>query len=373
MKKQRFLWVGEILLMVAGLAWAGTVSEQPNGWAFPKWYSFSDGAKSTYYLEHPTLTGNDQVVSEDATQTLTNKTLTSPTITGGTLDSPTLATPNLTTPAITGGSVAGTITSDITLATATGNGQAAAVNQFIGVPRIKMVALSTMTNGTTHTQTAMDDTPAADWGAEGGTTDPTDTEDATVYRVGTKSLKLAWLNAAVDGDGVKDTISSADFEDEESIGFWFYADATIASADFEIVFTDDGGGRTYSIPAYATINTWQWMEIDIAALTGGTGDAITEIKILISAQGAAAVGDINMYIDGAWIWDAADEEALGVAIQTDGVCGVIVNCVTSAGPSGATLAENTDFFIHYEDGVDFIVTVTDQSGTDKIGTALVAY
>ena len=373
MKKQRFLWIGVILLMVAGLAWAGTVSEQPNGWAFPKWYSFSEGVKSTFYLEHPALTTDDQVVAEDATQTLTNKTLTSPTITGGTLDSPTLTTPNLTTPAITGGTVAGTIDSDVTLGTATGNGQAAAVNQFIGVPRIKMVALSTMTNGTTHTQSAMDDTPAADWAAIGGTADPTDTEDATIYRVGTKSLKLVWLDAAVDGDGVTDTISPADFEDEESIGFWFYADATVASADFEVVFTDDGGARTYSIPAYATINTWQWMEIDIAALTGGTGDAVAGISILASAQGAAAVGDITMYLDGMWIWDAADEEALGVAIQTDGVCGVIVNDVTSAGATGATLAENTDYFIHYEDGVDFIVTVTDQSNTDKLGLALVAY
>ncbi len=74
-----------IILMMAGLSWAGAVSERPNGIATPYWYSFSSGAKSTYYLEHPTLTANDQVVAEDATQTLTNKTLTGPTITGPTM------------------------------------------------------------------------------------------------------------------------------------------------------------------------------------------------------------------------------------------------------------------------------------------------
>ena len=68
------------ILMVGTLAYAGTVSQKPYGIAFPYWYGYSNGAKSTYYLEHPTLTANDQVVSEDATQTLTNKTLTNPTV-----------------------------------------------------------------------------------------------------------------------------------------------------------------------------------------------------------------------------------------------------------------------------------------------------
>lgn len=72
-------------LVFAMVAWAGTISEQPYGIATPKWYSYSAGEKSTYYLEHPTLSANDQVVTEDATQTLTNKTMTSPIITGPTL------------------------------------------------------------------------------------------------------------------------------------------------------------------------------------------------------------------------------------------------------------------------------------------------
>ena len=67
-----------LVVLVASLAWAGTVSEKPYGIAFPYWYGYSAGVKSTYYLEHPTLTANDQVVTEDTAQTLTNKTLTAP-------------------------------------------------------------------------------------------------------------------------------------------------------------------------------------------------------------------------------------------------------------------------------------------------------
>jgi len=59
-------------------AYAGTVSEQPYGWAFPYWYDYSSGAKGQYHLEQPTLTGDDVVVTEDAEQTLNNKTLDHP-------------------------------------------------------------------------------------------------------------------------------------------------------------------------------------------------------------------------------------------------------------------------------------------------------
>jgi len=85
MKRKQFLTVFISIFVLAGLVFAGTVSQKPYGMAFPYWYSYSEGVKSTYYLEHPTLTANDQVVVEGVAQTLTNKTLTSPTITGPTI------------------------------------------------------------------------------------------------------------------------------------------------------------------------------------------------------------------------------------------------------------------------------------------------
>jgi len=63
-------------------------------------------------------------------------------------------------------------------------------------------------------------------------------------------------------------------------------------------------------------------------------------------------------VDIGYVWDSADEEALGVAIQQDGILGVI-NTET-----GAQLVELTDYLVHYESGSDFIVYITDQSSAN---------
>ena len=124
----------------------------------------------------------------------------------------------------------------------------------------------------------------------------------------------------------------------------------------------DGGARTFSIPALTEVNKWVWLEVNIA-----TGDlsAVSDVAILMSAQGEAALGAFQMYIDIAYVWDDTDEDSLGLAIQQDGVLGV-VNPV-----NGTSLVELTDYLIHYESGVDFLVWITDQSTAFPM--ALVAY
>lgn len=73
--KKRLLYIVPLLVLAVAVvvAWAGRIHELPYGVASPKWYGFSSGAVSTYYLEHPTLTANDQVVVEGVAQTLTKK------------------------------------------------------------------------------------------------------------------------------------------------------------------------------------------------------------------------------------------------------------------------------------------------------------
>ena len=60
-----------------------------------------------------------------------------------------------------------------------------------------------------------------------------------------------------------------------------------------------------------------------------------------------------------------DEEALGTAVLRDGV----ISCIDTEG--GVTLAEYTDYIVHEESGVDFIVYITDQSAADVM--CLLAY
>lgn len=68
-----------VILAIAAIAWAGTVSQQPYGIATPKWYGYSSGAPASYYLAAPTLSANDTACGIAATQTLTNKTLSAAT------------------------------------------------------------------------------------------------------------------------------------------------------------------------------------------------------------------------------------------------------------------------------------------------------
>ena len=91
-------------------------------------------------------------------------------------------------------------------------------------------------------------------------------------------------------------------------------------------------------------------------ISSGDLSAISDVAILMSTQGATALGAFDMYIDIAWVWDSTDEETLGVALQPDGILGVI-------DPADGTVhAELTNYLIHYEDGNDFLVWITNESG-----------
>lgn len=258
---------------------------------------------------------------------------------------------------------------DVTLPADATGGNAGAKNELSGLPRLKLVALGTMTNGSTETTSYEDDTPDGEFAPIDA--DVTEALDSTIYRIGSASYKALFAATAAANDGFKRTITSDDLQNNESVGMWLYPSVTIASGDLQILLTDDGGARNVNIGAL-TANKWNWVEVDISSLDGTTGNAITEFGITLTAQGATNLAAFNLYMDGAWKWDASDEEALGANILADGVLAVMTTA-TAAGTvnTQAVPAENTDYFIHYETGNDFIVTVTDQSANS--GVAVVAY
>ena len=188
--------------------------------------------------------------------------------------------------------------------------------------------------------------------------------------VGTLARDMA-LMIGVEDDGFKRTITGDDLEADASIGMWLYASEAIASADLQILLTDDGGARNFDIGAIPA-TTWTWLEVDISSLAAGTGDVVTEFGITLTAQGEAALSGFSLYLDQAWKWAVADEEALGAAVLQDGVLSVqSVLTATAAVHTVTDLVEGTDYITHYESGSDFIVWVTDQSARGAI--ALVAY
>ena len=62
-----------------------------------------------------------------------------------------------------------------------------------------------------------------------------------------------------------------------------------------------------------------------------------------------------------------------MAIPYDGVLSLAITDATSGASTNAVLAEYTDYFVHYQSGVDAIVIISDQSDADKTGLALIAY
>jgi len=259
-----------------------------------------------------------------------------------------------------------TLTATLSSADTALNGATTAAIRVKGVGLYSdIVSLGAGTNGTTETTLYTDDTPAGEWTAVDA--DVVVSADATIYRYATGSLKMAFADTAANTDGAVGTIGGADdLEADASVGFWVYSTATLASGDIQMVLTDDGGARTYDF-VVASADAWSWIEIDISALAGGTGDAVTAASFLMTAQGEAALGAFDLYIDGMYKWAVADEETLGANICYDGVSGGAIWGSTSAGWTTPTvLVEQTDYFTHYEDGADYVVWISDQSARSNM-------
>jgi hypothetical protein len=271
-----------------------------------------------------------------------------------------------------------TFGADVTLSTDATGGNALAKNEYIGLPRIMNVGISTMANGTTNTHItdmADSETPATDWTAVDA--DTTMSNDSTYYRQGTASLKMAVLVTADDEDGCTNTLASGDqdWTGEDSVGFWFYASQAITTGDINFVINDDGVESELATPEYATANVWQWMEVDISGVATASKDVVQAVGFELSAAGAATAvaGAFDVYFDFVVVWDTAEEESLGQAIPYDGVLSLSVIDATSGAATLLNIVEYTDYFVHYQTGSDAVVMISDQSDADKLGLALIAY
>lgn len=258
------------------------------------------------------------------------------------------------------------LSGDLTIAAESTGGNLGAKNEITALPRIKLYSLGTGTNGSTETTSYLDDSPAGEWTAVDS--DVTVAASTDYARVGSTSLSLAFASPAAATDGAYIDITNDDLEANESIGFWAYSTVALAAGDLTLVIddTDASPDLAINIPAI-TANSWQWVEVDISALTGGNGNVTDKIKILLSSAGATAQGAFTIYLDGMWKWDATDEEALGDSILTDGVLSVTA-AATAAGSANtfSNMVAGTDYFVHYQSGADAIVWITDQNAASTL-------
>lgn len=96
-----------MLVSFSSIGYTQTINIDPYGRAVPRLYDVTTYGDSTtlgaYYLDFPTLSGNDTLSAIGLTETLTNKTLTNPTVTTGTFATPAIADPTVTgVPSFTG-------------------------------------------------------------------------------------------------------------------------------------------------------------------------------------------------------------------------------------------------------------------------------
>lgn len=264
-----------------------------------------------------------------------------------------------------------TVAGDLTVSSDATGGNAGARSQVVGMPAVSLVALGTMTNGSTESANYLDDNPSGEWSEVDAGTNLVVTESTSIYRVGTTSLHITFTDVVTD-DGVTGTAGAQDdLSSNESIGFWIYSDVAITAGDFNLVVDDsDGTDQTYDIGA-VTASVWTWKEIDISGCDANC-DTMDNINIIATSQGGNNLTAANIYLDGMWKWDADDEEALGVNLVQDGVLSVLT-VATAAGSANtmSALTEQTNYIVNYQSGNDVVVTVTDQSANS--GIALVAY
>jgi len=228
------------------------------------------------------------------------------------------------------------------------------------LPKVYLQGTGALTNGTLNTKTTyIDATPSGEWTS--ASAEITESDDATHYKEGSTSLKIAFTDAAAAGDAITNPLAGGDedWTGNESVGMWIYTDTAISAGDFDFRITDSVAGNTDTdIPAVSA-NVWTWVEVDISGVADASKDVITDIALVYTVD----KGAMNIYFDFMAKWDVDDETNLTKDILTDGMLSVIANPVAAATDMAwVQQTEYTDFFINYGSGAtDNLVVITDES------------
>lgn len=255
---------------------------------------------------------------------------------------------------------------DVTLNAEATGGNASAVNQFIGVPRIYAGALLTGTNGTTESTAYIDTTPTGEWAEIDGASAVVVAADTTTYRATTNSLKITFTASYTVGQGVDGTISQDDLSSNESIGFYLRSSVDTSDGDYKLTLDDTNGtDQSYDVPG-VDADTWTWVEIDISACNANC-DTVDGIKFTSALSESLNLGAHSVWLDCMYKWDAADEEVLGDTILQDGVFLVLSSPVAAGGlNTTVALTEWTDYIVNYQTGNEAIVWLSDQSANSNV-------
>lgn len=260
---------------------------------------------------------------------------------------------------------------DVTFAPEKPDGGNATLNRRInGIPKIAgfSAGVGNDASETTNVDFGDSETPNTDWTQ---TANITTADDTTTWRKGSASLEMVVGATPSAGNGADNALATGDqnWSADESFGLWVYCTIVFNSGDWVLGITDNASEDvTTTFPAYGTANTWQWMELEIGSIADGDKDVITDIAIDLSTAGATTfAAGATCNFDGMWKWDGAEEMALAQDIYEDGILSMFSVITAGANITPILEVEDTDFFVHYETGNDFIVPVTDLSADSLWG------
>ncbi len=244
---------------------------------------------------------------------------------------------------------------------------AAAQQQFVGLPKLGMSIVAALTNAL-QAEPLMDDSPAGECAPIGG---GAEADDSTNFQTGAASYKMTFDASVGAAEGVDCTVAWENTAAIVSFGFWLRSSVTFASGDLEIVLDDGTSAEaTEDITiTYATADEWVWIEVDVTSDCAVTCAEIDGIFIQTTAQAPTTFNDAVLNIDSGAIWLTGCEQAIGTGhdVYVDGVMGVLVAADLAASVNTVTaLVEWTDYFVNYQAGNDVICALSDQSANYAI-------
>lgn len=126
--------------------------------------------------------------------------------------------------------------------------------------------------------------------------DVTATADATYFKQGAKSCKLAVAVGCGAGDILAtDSFAAKDLSTYTKIGMWVRSSVTLASGDLQLLLDNTASCasplESLDIPAITVANTWTYVKMTLAAAVSDTAIVSVGIKMVVDK------GEFDFYVD----------------------------------------------------------------------------
>lgn len=186
--------------------------------------------------------------------------------------------------------------------------------------------------------------------------------DAVTFKEGTGSVKISSLTS--DPIGVTpyrcydNAVGSVDWETTSNrIGFWVRSDTALSLGDLQVYINDTVAGDQYiDVPAVATIDTWQYVELDLSTVTA------TSVDEFGFSRGVA--GTFVAHVDSIVRYNTSGDVILSQTPVDDGIIILSEVKANTGVHTKSTLVKGTDYWVDVDN--KRVIFITDQSANTML-------